>query len=173
MPLSKLNRHPRPRPANSATRRVVLVCRCQVRKSRAALGSCPSEEELAAFIDEALEIRPVLKHVAGCPNCLEIVCGVLKFLSEDLGPTLWKRLGLSVRVANALGRAGILTWEDLRRTERGFTPGIGPAALREIAAMIERYPHGEPDDAFSSSHCGCHSIQGEASTCEALPQAVS
>ena len=49
------------------------------------LAPCPSEEEIAAFLDGGLsaeERARITAHLAGCPGCYEVFAGVAHFLSE-------------------------------------------------------------------------------------------
>jgi hypothetical protein len=51
-------------------------------------GSCPSLEELAAYIDRRLdsgEEARVAEHIASCERCLEIYAGSLEYLADEGG----------------------------------------------------------------------------------------
>jgi hypothetical protein len=99
---------------------------------------CPPAEDMASLIEVMLKGRSTIGHIIKCPDCLFVFTELLRMVTGTIGPPFWKQQGLSSRTANALARAGILTWMDLWSRKAKTIPGIGKGGAKEIARLMKR-----------------------------------
>jgi hypothetical protein len=96
------------------------------------LGSCPTAEELACYIDRALspeEAARVTTHLASCESCFEVYTEVVRFQLEE--PEVEGEPGEVVRfpVATARGRGRAPWWSSIAAL---LVLGVGAAGLLRV-----------------------------------------
>jgi hypothetical protein len=97
-------------------------------------------DRIGEMLECITSLLPKIDHIRACQPCLAAFTKALLEKSEELRPLVWTSQGLSLRTANALARAGLLSRRELKDRELESIPGVGKASAAEIRRMLAQPP---------------------------------
>src|ERR1700709_1154211 len=101
-------------------------------QTMSAAAPCPTDEQLAAYIDGVLspaESRQVAEHLASCEDCFELYCETARFL-VDSSPAPPE----DAELAAALAGKGVVRFPTLAERRRQIVQWAAIAALLVVSA---------------------------------------